>query len=314
MRHACTIVLVLLLACACGVRRPPAVHGLPKDDFEAPFSAVWIGHSTFLLRLGRVHLLTDPNLSGTLYIVPRHTPPSVTIRELPFVHAVIASHMHFDHFDRPTLRQLLPTTALFFPAGGEPYAGTLPQERRRGLQPWESVQVADVTITAVPVQHFGGRYGIDSIWNHAYTGYVVQSEDVTVFFAGDTGYHPDLFREIGERFPDIDVALVPIAPYRGSVWGNRVHTNPTEGLAIFRDVGARWMIPIHFEAYYAGWAGYDTPREDLIRSATWQGLRDRVFDLYPGERFVLPAAPADPPQVVRELPGALRPLQRAASE
>ncbi len=292
---------VLLAGAACAaLNRPPAVHGLPVDDPEVAFSAVWVGHSTVLLRFGDVHLLTDPNLNGTLYIVPRDTPASVGVRELPFVHAVIASHMHFDHFDRPTLHKLLPTTALFYPAGGEPYAGSLPQRRRQALQPWESVQVADVTITAVPVQHFGGRYGFDSIWNHAYTGYVIEGAGRTVFFAGDTGYHPEMFKEIGARFPDIDVAFVPIAPYRSSSWGNPKHANPSEALAIFRDVGARWMIPIHFEAYYGGWSGYDTPREDLTRSARWQGLSDQVFALYPGERFLLPDEAEVRPRVSRE--------------
>jgi len=299
-RRGWILALIAVVAGSCAaLHRPPAVRGLPVDDPEAPFSAVWIGHATVLLRLGEVHLLTDPNLNGTLYVVPRHTPPSVTVRELPFVHAAIASHMHFDHFDRPTIRSLLPTTALFYPAGGEPYAGSLPQERREALAPWQTVRVADVEITAVPVQHFGGRYGFDAMWNDAYTGYVIRGAGHTIFFAGDTGYHPAIFREIGERFPGIDVAFVPIAPYRAGRWGNPMHANPTEALAIFRDVGARYMIPIHFEAYYADWSGYDTPRADLLRSARWQGLADRVHALYPGERFVLPAA-GGRPWVTRE--------------
>ncbi|WP_373047431.1 MBL fold metallo-hydrolase [Vulgatibacter sp.] len=292
----------LLAGAACAaLHRPPAVQGLPVDDPEVAFSAVWIGHATVLLRFGGVHLLTDPNFAGTLYVVPRDTPPSATVRELPFVHAAIASHMHFDHFDRPTLHQLLPTTALFYPAGGEPYAGSLPQRRREALAPWQKVEVSGVSITAVPVQHFGGRYGIDSAWNDAYSGYVIEGAGRTVFFAGDTGYHPEMFKEIGARFPGIDVAFVPIAPYRGSTWGNPKHANPTEALAIFRDVGARFMIPIHFEAYYGNWSGYDTPREDLVRSASWQGLTDRVYALFPGERFLLPDEAHVRPRVSREV-------------
>ena len=130
---------------------------------------------------------------------------------------------------------------------------------------------------------------------------MIEGAGRTVFFAGDTGYHPDLFREIGRRFPAIDVAFVPIAPYRANSWGNPKHANPAEALAIFRDVGARWMIPIHFEAYYGNWSGYDTPREDLERSARWQGLSDRVFALYPGERFLLPDEPDVRPRVSREV-------------
>ncbi len=291
--------LLPILFCACAIPRPPALMGLPKDDRDAPLSAVWIGHATVLLRIGDQRVLTDPNLSGLLYIVPRDTPASVPANEIPFVQAVLISHMHFDHFDRPTLRSLSPNSALFYPAGGEPYAGSLPQGRREALAPWQTVQVGKLTITAVPVQHFGGRYGIDSLWNHAYTGYVIEYDGLTVFFAGDTGNAPALFREVGERFPRIDLALIPIAPYIGET-GNRVHANPAEALEIFAAVGARYMIPIHYEGYYGFWAGYDTPRQDLEAAVAKTGLGERVFALRPGERWILARGQEAGPIVTRE--------------
>src|SRR5690606_36174695 len=83
-RRGWILALIAVVAGSCAaLHRPPAVRGLPVDDPAAPFSAVWIGHATVLLRLGEVHLLTDPNLNGTINVVPRHTPPSVTVRELP---------------------------------------------------------------------------------------------------------------------------------------------------------------------------------------------------------------------------------------
>lgn len=292
-------VLLPILFCACAISRPPALVGMPKDDRSAPLSAVWIGHATVLLRMGDQRVLTDPNLAGLLYIVPRDTPASVRANEIPFAHAVLISHMHFDHFDRPTLRSLSPNSALFYPAGGEPYAGSLTQDRREALAPWQKVRVGKLTITAVPVQHFGGRYGLDALWNHAYTGYVIEQDGLKVFFAGDTGHSPELFREIGERFPGIDLALIPIAPYRGDK-GNRVHANPAEALEIFAAVGARYMIPIHYEGYYGHWAGYDTPRRDLEAAVAKKGLEERVFAMRPGERWILPGKEGGRPVVTRE--------------
>jgi len=297
MRSPLAAILLTIALSSCAISRPPAVVGMPKDDPDARLSAVWIGHATVLLRLGDQRVLTDPNLSGLLYIVPRDTPASVRANEIPFVHAVLISHMHFDHFDRPTLRSLSPNTAIFYPDGGQPYAGSLTQYRREALAPWQSTRVGKLTITAVPVQHFGGRYGFDAFWNHAYTGYVIEADGVKVFFGGDTGNAPELFREVGERFPGIDLALIPIAPYRGEK-GNRVHANPAEALEIFRAVGARHMIPIHYEGYYGHWGGYDKPRRHLEEALAREGLEDRVFALRPGERWLLRG---ERPVVTREL-------------
>lgn len=306
MRVRLAAALFPFVLCACAIPRAPAVVGMPRDDRSAPLSAVWIGHATVLLRMGDQRVLTDPNLGGLLYIVPRDTPASVRANEIPFVQAILISHMHFDHLHRPTLHTLSPNSALFYPAGGEPYAGSLPQSRREALEPWQATRAGNLTITAVPVQHFGGRYGLDALWNHAYTGYVIEAGGMKVFFGGDTGNAPEIFREVGERFPGIDLAFIPIAPYRGET-GNRVHANPAEALEIFRAVGARYMIPIHYESYYGWWAGYDKPRADLEAAVARAGLEDRVFAIRPGERWLLPS-PSEPPVITREL---RRPSKRA---
>src|SRR5205807_9689445 len=65
----------LLLGCAAA-HHEPAVRGMPVDDPAASLSALWVGHATVLLRLGRRNVLTDPNLSGSIVIQSRVTPPS----------------------------------------------------------------------------------------------------------------------------------------------------------------------------------------------------------------------------------------------
>jgi len=183
--------------------------------------------------------------------------------------------MHFDHFDAWTLRQLGNRPMVVYPEGGEAYDDEIVQPRKRALGRWESVAVAGLTITAVPVRHQGGRYGIDALWNHAYTGYVIEGLGRRVFFAGDTGYDPAMFREIGARFPGIDVAFIPISPIRKEgkrdKWG---HANPREALDIFTDVGAAYMVPIHYEGYgVSGNSG--APRRLLAAEAKRRGLESR---------------------------------------
>lgn len=295
------LAVALASAAGCAGYHPPAVFGLPADAAGADLSAVWVGHATVLLKMGPQRVLTDPNLNGALFILPRETPASLRPEQLPPVDVVLISHLHFDHFDRWTLSELPKDVPVLFPETSQAYTTNL--GRRRGyLGPWERVRVGGLTVTAVPVSHFGGRYGIDALWNSAYTGYVVQGYGRTVFFGGDTGYDPELFVEIGRRFPNIDLALLPIAPYRGDS-GNRVHVDPEEALQIFADVGAKHMMPIHFEAYYGAFGRFGEPRAKLARLVAERGLEGRVHALVTGERLALPRGRA--PLVIREVePGA----------
>jgi N-acyl-phosphatidylethanolamine-hydrolysing phospholipase D len=281
--------LFALLFCGCLVaHEEPAVRGMPRDDRSAPISAVWVGHATVLLRIGNRTVLTDPNLGGAILVVPRETPASLEARELPPIDVAILSHMHLDHFDAPTLRRLGPRPLVVYPKGGEAYDDEILQPRKRALSPWESVETAGLRITAVPAKHQGGRYGVDALWNHAYAGYVIEGFGHRIFFAGDTGYDAHVFREIAERFPGIEIAFIPIAPGKkeGGVdrWG---HVNPRQALDIFTDVGARYMVPIHFEAYYSRGTDHGGPRRDLLANVQSRHLEDRVFALRTGERIVL---------------------------
>jgi len=295
MVRAPLLVCLALVACAA-THHEPAVRGMPVDDPKASLSALWVGHATVLLRFGRRFVLTDPNLGGSIMVVPRVTPPSLKPRDLPSIDVAVISHLHVDHFDTWTVRRMGRRAEVIYPAGGESYMGSV-EQRTRPLQPWETVERAGLRITAVPVHHSGGRFLVDALWNHASSGYVIEGGGRTVFFAGDTGYDERAFKEIGRRFPAIDLALVPIAPARG---GNRNHASPKEALQIFADVGARYMIPIHFEAYHSTAVPLDEPRRILGEEVQRLGLQGRVFALRTGERWMLPDGAIGEPWVTHE--------------
>ena len=286
-------VLLVLTACALTRTVPPeapALRGLPLDDRAASFSAVWVGHATVLLRFGHRTVMTDPNLGGALLgIMPRHTPASLRAGDLPRIDVVLLSHMHFDHFDAPTLRKVGRDTAVFFPAEGVAYADEIVQRHKHGLAPWQEVRLNGLTITAVPARHQGGRYGIDALWNQAYTGYVIEGAGHRVFFAGDTGYDPAIFKEIGRRFPGIEVAFLPIAPGKSDSstpdrWG---HVGPRGALDILADLGARYMVPIHYEAFFSSGQRMGDARVALAAEVRIRGLEDRVFALRTGQGLAL---------------------------
>jgi len=277
--------LVLLLSCA-GPRREPAVRGMPADEPEAPLSVVWVGHATVLIRLDHRFVLTDPNLSASMVAVPRITPPSLTAAELPPLQLVLLSHLHMDHFDLATFRKLPRATEVIFPPGAAAYTGLIRQSRKDVAEFWKPIRRGGLTVTPVPVRHVGGRFLVDALWNKGYAGYIIDGFGKRVFFAGDTAYDRRAFVEIGRRFPGIDLALIPIAPARG---GNGHHASPHEAIEIFRDVGARYMIPIHFEAYYSPSVPLDEPRRILEHEVSANHLEGRVFALHTGERWIEPA-------------------------
>ena len=295
-RVVTALVVPSLIAACAGPRREPAVRGLPKDDPAAPLSIVWVGHATVLIRLGRRYVLTDPNLGGAIFVVPRITPASLTPDELPPLQLVLLSHLHVDHFDRWTMSRLPRSTEVIFPPGTSAYTGLIHQARKDVSKFWEPIERGGITITAVPVKHVGGRFMVDALWNKGYAGYIVEGAGKRIFFAGDTGYDKNAFIEVGKRFPDIDLALIPIAPAKG---GNLSHADPEEAVHIFRDVGAKYMIPIHFEAYHSTAVPLDLPRKQLLEIVAQQHLEGRVFALYTGERWVEPED-GSPPWVTRE--------------
>jgi L-ascorbate metabolism protein UlaG (beta-lactamase superfamily) len=148
----------------------------------------------------------------------------------------------------------------------------------RELAPWSAFEEGGLRITAVPVKHVGYRYGIDGAWmKTSFTGYVFEYHGLTVYFGGDTAYDGDRFRAAGARFPQIDVALLPIAPIHPRGFMRAVHVDPSEGLQAFVDLGARTMVPIHYDTLVNGFDAPGEPRAELERAMRARGLGpDRV--------------------------------------
>ena len=296
---AAALALAALASCAMAVPEPPEVRGMPRDDHSAPFSAVWIGHATVLMRFGVVSVLADPNLADHELLLSRLTQASMKPGELPPIDAVILSHMHLDHFDAPTVRALGPRPAVLFPREGVAYADEILQTDQRPLDEWQSTVVDGVKITAVPARHQGGRYGFDFLWNHSFTGYILEGAGKRIYFAGDTGWDPEIFKEIGARFPGIDLAFIPIAPARGDteagpdLWG---HVGPNLALHILEATGAKAMVPIHYEAFFTSKKHLGDARKAMDAAAAKADLRDRVYALRVGERVVLPFE--GPPEII----------------
>lgn len=148
-----------------------------------------------------------------------------------------------------------------------------------------------LVVTPVPVDHVGFRYGIDAAWmTKRFTGWVFSYHGLTVYFGGDTAYDAEAFRATRRRFPHIDVALLPIGPVEPRELMKRVHMDGHEAVQAFLDLGARTMVPIHYDTFVnsSDPVGY---AQKVLRAAMAQhGLwEDRVRVLAIGQEETLVA-------------------------
>ena len=249
----------------------------------------WVGHATTLIQIHDKLVVTDPLFTNTVgMIVKRFVKPGIDPSILTKVDMTLISHMHFDHFSFGSLQNLPKNGELIIANGLADYTPEFGFKRTVMLQPWQSFEDDSMRVTAVPVQHFNGRYGFDRAWlgETGYSGYIIEYKGVVVFFAGDTGYNPELFKEIGRRFK-IDLALIPIAP-GGAGFGSYVHASPLGAVKICEDVGAKFMMPIHFSTMaYGSPPNPSAQLEALHEAAVQEGIADRVIALKMGEQRVL---------------------------
>ena len=218
---------------------------------DAGIRVSWIGHATVMVQIGDKTVLTDPVFTSTVgQLSKRRTAPGLMPAQLPHIDAVVISHMHMDHLSFGSLDMIeAQTTRLFVPRGGIVYIPDLSFDVQE-LDRWEAFEDDGLRITAVPVQHVGFRYGSDAAWmTDSFTGYVIEYAGKSVYFAGDTAYAGDSFRATHSRFPNLDLALMPIAPVEPRELMKPVHVGPREALQAFLDLGAQTMVPIHFDTF-----------------------------------------------------------------
>jgi len=218
---------------------------------EARLSVLWVGHATTLIQIDDKMILTDPVFTTTVgQFSKRLVEPGIDPKNLPDLDVVLVSHMHIDHLS-PTSLDMFETKIknLLIPQGGLIYIPNYNFDINE-LQTWQSWEKDGLKITAVPVSHNGWRYGLDEAWMEtSYTGYIIEYNQIKVYFGGDTGYDSTYFHETGRRFPGIDLALLPIAPIHPREYSWKRHTDPKAAIQISQELGAERLMPMHYDTF-----------------------------------------------------------------
>lgn len=223
-------------------------------------SITWIGHSTFLIQMAGLNIVTDPVWARRMAFQKRLAPPGIELSDMPSVDVVLISHSHYDHLHVSSLRRLRGPKQMIVPAGLRKKLVLRGFLQCQELHWWEDTSLHGAKFTFVPAQHWTRRNPWDMNTSH-WGGWVLQVDHgPTVYFAGDSGYFRG-FKEIGRRF-DIDVALLPIGAYDPEWFMASQHVSPEEALQAFLDVRAKYFVPMHYGAFKLS---DDTPIEALQR-------------------------------------------------
>lgn len=266
----------------------------PGPVAETALSVSFIGHACFLIGIGGRWFITDPVYADRASPVPFAGPkrvraPGLSFDDLPALDGILVSHNHYDHLDRASLRELNRRfqAPVVTSLGNSTLIRASGPQQVTELDWWQSHPVAGVAITYVPAQHFSARGLFDrnaTLWG----GFVLQAAGRTLYFCGDSGYCPH-FREIGQRFPGIDLSLLPIGAYEPRWFMRTQHVNPEEAVQAHLDLGSRRSIGMHFGTF-AGLTdeGIDDPVIALAAARQAKGLGEQDFGvLAVGQTLVL---------------------------
>ena len=241
-------------ACQGSLREPapaPVVPDPSRWDRDT-LNVAYLGHASVLIGFGEVRLLTDPAFYDRigLSIGPLTVGPKRLVRSalgpdaLPPLHAVLLSHAHMDSLDRPSLGAL-DAPLVVVPERTGDLVDDLGFGRVVELRWGQRVEIGDVTVEAVPLAHWGRRWPWEG-WR-GYNGYLLTRGDVTVLFASDTAYTPAL-GALGKKQP-ITAAIIGNGAYDPWV---RNHATPEQVWQMFRETGASWLLPIHWDTFRLG--------------------------------------------------------------
>ncbi len=268
-------------------KRDVKVGPRPLPRYDGGVRITHVNHSTFLIQVDGVNIITDPvwseRVSPFTFAGPkRMRPPGINFDDLPKIDLVLLSHNHYDHLDITTLKKIHDkyNPKYIVPLGVGGYLNSKNISAVQELDWWQTTAFGTgFTIEAVPAQHFSGRGTLDrdrTLW----CGFAIHGAHGNVYFAGDTGYNPKTFKEIGERTKPT-LAILPIGAYKPEWFMSPIHCSPDEAVQIFKDLGSPQSIASHFGTFPLADDSCEDPTDRLREVLKKEGI-DNFFILNEG--------------------------------
>lgn len=266
---------------------PPDAPPAQVSGREA--AVTFINHSTVLLQIGGVNILTDPIWSERASPVQWYGParfhrPALNLDQLPHIDLVVISHNHYDHLDLATLQELEQRFQPQFVVGlrGGQLLRDAGLSRVQELDWWQTLPVnAGLSVHGVPAQHWSSRILLDrnqSLW----LGYVFQTPAGYVYFAGDSGQGPH-YRMIHDRFGAPALALLPIGAYLPRWFMRDNHMSPADAVLAHAQLESRASMGVHYGTFALADEGAHQAQADLAVARQQQGIAaERFWAAEPG--------------------------------
>ena len=233
----------------------PVVKSSRNELKKFKENVMWVGHASIMINHLNLTILTDPHFSDYASPISFIGPKRITqspfrISDLPPIDIVIISHNHYDHLDENSIKKIStyqPKVKFLVPLGLKKILTEWGAKDVTELDWWQSIKIKGVTFQPTPVQHWSKRSPFDrnkTLW----AGWMTQWQDFSFYFTGDSGYSDD-FKEVSKRLGNPDLAAIPIGAYEPREFMKSSHINPKEAVTVFRDLGAKYAIAIHWGTF-----------------------------------------------------------------
>lgn len=241
---------------------------------EGELKISFINHSTQLIQIGNINLITDPVFSARVSPIKWHGPkryryPGIPLEKLPPIDYILVTHDHYDHCDIGSLKKIQKIHKAPVISG----LGMKNFLKKSGINAieldwWQGYEVnSDVQINFVPAIHWSGRYGLLGNNRTLWGSFVVTTNYGNIYFSGDTAFgEGHEFAMIKEKYGSFIAALIPIGAYEPRWFMYNHHINPEEAVKIHQILSPELSIAMHFGTFALSQEGEGTPEEDL-RSA-----------------------------------------------
>jgi len=264
--------------------------------------STFVGHSTFLIQLAGLNILTDPiwsNRASPLNFVgpKRIKKPGINFADLPKIDVVLISHSHYDHLDLPTVKQLKKHSNPHFFAGlGMCYFLNNLKNLKLNCTELDWHQTftfnQNLQISFLPAKHWSKRYLFGNnatLWGAFAIQAKLNNEQLTkIYFAGDTGFDNHFF-EAGKQFNGFDLAFLPIGAYKPESFMSKHHISPQEAVVAMQQLQAKQVVAMHFETFPMASDNFLDPASDLKQALQQKNINEKQFlTLQPGQQLILP--------------------------